>query len=501
MNARADDDRDSVAQLRVPPHAVEAEQAVLGALIADKTALQVVADVLSPADFFRREHLVIYAAIRAIAARNEPVDVVTLFEELDGEPLDYGGLQYLNALASSMTSAANVRRYAELVRDRALLRRLIAAADEAATAAFTGKAGSAPQIIETALARMREVANEAPGNSTLPLLDCAQLEQQAASVQWLVKGVVQLDAVGVLFGTSGTFKSYLAIDLALHVAHGLKWLGRRTHQGPVVIIAAEGKSGISGRIRAWHRVRGLRTPPAGMLRVVPVPVDLVADAWRVVEAVQAAGVVPALVVIDTLSQTFAGRDEDRASEVSLYLRELNLRFRAPWQCSVLVVHHSGHSQTERPRGSSTIQANTSFVLGCFRDEKQLLCTLTSVHSKEGGPFDDAAFSLRPVDLGHDEHGDAVTQLAAWHLSSSSDVQDALDGERKAGRTSKTQTLLSLAQNGMREAELRKLFYDECPELEEEARRKAYFRARKWAITHGTFDVAAGVIVMLKSGTQ
>jgi hypothetical protein len=484
-----------VAQLRVPPHAVEAEQAVLGALIADKTALQVVADVLSPADFFRREHLVIYAAIRAIAARNEPVDVVTLFEELDGEPLDYGGLQYLNALASSMTSAANVRRYAELVRDRALLRRLIAAADEAATAAFTGKAGSAPQIIETALEQVRAIAATSAGGRGPPVLGLEQLQAHAEGVSWLVKGVIPADSIGVVFGGSGTFKSFVTLDLALHVAHGLPWLGRKTVRGPVLFLAAEGGAGIWRRIEAWHKARRLDWRDAPVY-VVPVALDLGCDCGRLRGAVEAAGVTPCLVAIDTLSQTFAG-EENSANEVAAWMREIGSTIRAAWRCAVAVLHHSGHQATERPRGSSAIRANVDWMYGVFRDEKEMLATMVSVKQKDGDAVPDATFSLIPQQLGRDHDGDAITSLVARHLSSAEEVVRAAAGERAAGRGGKNQRLLELVQNGMREAELRKLFDDACEEMSAEARRQAWFRARKWAITNGVFDIAQGIVVTLK----
>jgi replicative DNA helicase len=136
MNARtkAPLGDDEVSRLRVPPHSVEAEQSVLGGLLIDNTAWDRAGDLLG--DFYRQEHGQIYAAIGALVGQSKPADVVTVFDRLGAKAQDVGGLIYLNALAQSVPSAANMRRYAEIVRDRAVLRRLITAADEVATKAF-----------------------------------------------------------------------------------------------------------------------------------------------------------------------------------------------------------------------------------------------------------------------------------------------------------------------------------------------------------------------------
>lgn len=243
-----------------------------------------------------------------------------------------------------------------------------------------------------------------------PLLTLDQLREQAKSVTWLVKHVVPSESLGVMFGGSGTFKSFIAIDLALHVAHGMPWLGRKTKRGPVLILAAEGGAGLWRRIVAWHRKRGLKWADAPVF-VVPVALDLTQDASRVVEAAADLGVVPSLVVVDTLSQTFSG-EENSANEVAAYLRELGTWFREAWKSAVVVVHHTGHQATERPRGSSAIRANVDFLYGVFRDEKEMLATMECVKQKDGELIDPVSFALDVCELAVDEDGDKVTSLAA-----------------------------------------------------------------------------------------
>jgi replicative DNA helicase len=153
---------DEVARLRVPPHSIEAEQSVLGGLLLDNGAWDRAADLLRDGDFYRYEHRVIYAAIGALVSTSKPADVITVYEQLQnlGKADDCGGLAYLNALATSVPSAANLRRYAEIVRERAILRKLIEASDEIATNAFNPQGRAVSQILDEAEGRIFKIGEE-----------------------------------------------------------------------------------------------------------------------------------------------------------------------------------------------------------------------------------------------------------------------------------------------------------------------------------------------------
>jgi replicative DNA helicase len=158
-NPRADDE---VARLRVPPHSLEAEQSVLGGLLLDNSVWDRAGDLLTDSDFYRYEHRLIYAAIAALVSATKPADVITVFEHLQslGKVEEVGGLVYLNALAQSVPSAANLRRYAEIVRERAVLRKLIAASDEIATQAFNPQGKAVSQILDEAESRIFQIGEE-----------------------------------------------------------------------------------------------------------------------------------------------------------------------------------------------------------------------------------------------------------------------------------------------------------------------------------------------------
>ena len=153
---------DEVARLRMPPHSVEAEQSVLGGLMLDNLAWDRAADLLTDSDFYRHEHRLIFAAIGALVNHSKPADVITVFEQLQnhGKADDAGGLAYLNALAQSVPSAANMRRYAEIVRERAILRKLIAASDEIATNAFNPQGRAVTQILDEAEGKIFKIGEE-----------------------------------------------------------------------------------------------------------------------------------------------------------------------------------------------------------------------------------------------------------------------------------------------------------------------------------------------------
>jgi replicative DNA helicase len=149
-------------ELRTPPHSVEAEQAVLGGLMLDASAWDQVADVIGSVDFYRPDHRLIFDAIGNIAAQNRPVDVVTVSEQLErsGQLGDAGGLGYLGALARDTPTAANVRAYAEIVRERSLLRQLLSAGTEIAASVFSNDGETTSQLVEAAEGRVLSIAEQ-----------------------------------------------------------------------------------------------------------------------------------------------------------------------------------------------------------------------------------------------------------------------------------------------------------------------------------------------------
>jgi replicative DNA helicase len=158
--ANARRDAGPVADVRTPPHSIEAEQAVLGGLMLEASAWDNVADAVRPEDFYRPDHQLIFGAIGTLAGNGKPCDVVTVSEQLErmGELEGAGGQAYLATLARDTPTAANVRAYADIVRERSLLRRLIKAGTEIATSVFNDEGHTARDLVDRAEQKVFEIA-------------------------------------------------------------------------------------------------------------------------------------------------------------------------------------------------------------------------------------------------------------------------------------------------------------------------------------------------------
>jgi replicative DNA helicase len=155
-----------IAQLRIPPHSIEGESSVLGGLLLDNDAWDRVGDLLQEGDFYRYEHKLIYAAIGALINGSKPADVITVFEHLQsqGKAEEMGGLAYLNSLAQYVPSASNIRRYAEIVRDRSILRKLVSVSDEIATTAFNPKGRPVSDIVDESEQKIFNIGEQGKRN-------------------------------------------------------------------------------------------------------------------------------------------------------------------------------------------------------------------------------------------------------------------------------------------------------------------------------------------------
>ncbi|GAB4115556.1 MAG: replicative DNA helicase [Sideroxydans sp.] len=148
--------------LKLPPHSVEAEQSVLGGILLDTSAWDKIGDLLGEQDFYRSEHRLIWRHIGRLTEHAKPVDVITVAESLQStaELEKAGGLTYLGALAQNVPSAANIRRYAEIVRERAIMRKLVEVGSEIATSAYNPGGRDAGQLLDEAESRVFEISEQ-----------------------------------------------------------------------------------------------------------------------------------------------------------------------------------------------------------------------------------------------------------------------------------------------------------------------------------------------------
>ena len=174
----ADQDLDA---LKLPPHSVEAEQSVIGGLLLENEALDKIADILSASDFYRHDHRLIFQHIGKLIEHNRPADIVTVAESLENsaELSSIGGIAYLGALAQNTPTAANIRRYAEIVRERAIMRKLVEVGSGIAESAYAPQGRDAQQLLDEAEAKIFQIA-EGGKRSTEGFIDIKVLLPQVA---------------------------------------------------------------------------------------------------------------------------------------------------------------------------------------------------------------------------------------------------------------------------------------------------------------------------------
>lgn len=239
----ADIARRATERLRLPPHSVEAEQSLLGGLMLDHRAWDQVADVVSPSDLYRADHRLIFAAVAALVERNQPPDAVTVSEQLQrsGQLEAAGGLSYLARLVEDTPSAANIRAYARIVRDHAMLRRLIEIGGDIAASAYATEGLTAAEIVDRAEQRVFEIAEHGQRHGagfvalkqilpkTIDRLDF--LSHSTSDITGVSTGFTEMDKLTaglqrgelvIIAGRPSMGKSSLAINIAENAAVGAK---------------------------------------------------------------------------------------------------------------------------------------------------------------------------------------------------------------------------------------------------------------------------------------
>ena len=228
-----------LAQLRLPQFSMESESSVLGGLLLDNNAWDRVGDLLTEGDFYRHEHRLIFMAVSKLVNDSKPADVITVFEHLQaqGKAQEVGGIVYLNQLAQYVPSATNIRRYAEIVREKAILRKLLTASDEIATQAQNPQGKPVERILDEAEQKIFAIGEEGSrmkqGFQSLDTLvvDLLDRVQEMADNPMDVTGVptvfadldrmtsgLQAGDLVVLAARPSMGKTSFAVNIAEHVA-------------------------------------------------------------------------------------------------------------------------------------------------------------------------------------------------------------------------------------------------------------------------------------------
>ncbi len=227
------------------------------------------------------------------------------------------------------------------------------------------------------------------------------------SGRYLIKGLLPAQGLVVVWGPPKSGKSFWTTDAALHVAAGLTYCGRRTRQGVVVYVCAEGTSGIGARVEAWRRQYLAEDAGNAAFFVLPERLDLIAFRGTLIADIQAqlGDRSPALIVIDTLNRTFSGSESSDES-MTAYVQAADA-LTAAFGCCVAIVHHCGIDGT-RPRGHTSLTGAADAQIAIKRDADRGIVGARVEWMKDGPEDFDENSRLEVVEVGTDEDGEPVT---------------------------------------------------------------------------------------------
>ena len=399
--------------LKLPPHSLEAEQSVLGGLLIDNGAWDKIIDILKESDIYREDHRLIFRHIGQLISASKPADVITVFESLKSgnKADDIGGLEYLNALAQNVPSAANIRRYAELVRDRGILRKLIGVTEEISSAAFNTQGKPVSEVLDEAEAKVFSIAEEG-SRGTQGFADIQSLLTQAveridelysrdghSEVTGIPTGFTDLDRMTsglqegdlvIVAGRPSMGKTAFSINIGEHVAMetGMPVLVFSMEMGGAQL--AMRMLGSVGRLdqnrlrtgrlnnedwpRLTHAIQKLNDTQIYIDETPALtPVELRARARRQARTCGKLG----LIVVDYLQlMSSNSQGENRATEIAEISRNLK-GLAKELNCPVIALSQLNRSLEQRPnkrpimsdlRESGAIEQDADLILFIYRDE-------------------------------------------------------------------------------------------------------------------------------------
>lgn len=403
--------QDLIDSIKSPPYSLEAEQSVLGGLMLDNQAWDTVSEILVDSHFYRPDHRALYRAIQKLVDENRPFDVVTLSEELDrsGELDRAGGLEYLVELARNTPSTSNIRAYAEIVRDRALLRQMIQVANEIAENAYQPQGRASEEILNEAEQKIFQIAENRPNQGgpepISPLLKQAveridHLFNNADALTGVTTGFDDLDArtgglqpsdLIIVAARPSMGKTTFAMNLVENALMGT--------QRPVLVFSLEMPADqlVTRMLSSLGKIDQTRvrngqlleedwpklTTAVNMLKGKPLFIDDTAGISpnemrsRARRIVREQGDL-AMIMVDYLQlmQLKTGKSEGRTAEISEISRSLKALAKE-MQCPVVALSQLNRSLENRPnkrpvnsdlRESGAIEQDADVIMFIYRDE-------------------------------------------------------------------------------------------------------------------------------------
>lgn len=322
------------------------ERAYIAALFRDPDGKKLIAEGITEDHFTSKECANAFLAATLLIADGVQPNAATIAALVDSATM----IEVETSLKEN-ASAASRAHYVTVLKDYRRKRQTQACRDELVKAASAGQPAAELRRIAEEIEVLQRGDKPATQSRFVRL---SEMGDRPTAIDWLIKGYLVRDTTAQLFGDPGSGKSFIALDMALSIATGKEWLGRKTKSGPVFYIAGEGLQGLQRRKEAWLRYNGIedRSAPfwlsdgATRLSDPEQLAALIAD----IDAATAEEGMPYLLVIDTVARNFGNGDENSTQDMNAFIAALDT-LRQRYRCCILLVHHTGHADKSRARGS------------------------------------------------------------------------------------------------------------------------------------------------------
>jgi hypothetical protein len=255
-------------------------------------------------------------------------------------------------------------------------------------------------------ATRRELGKESrlQENREFKLVKACDFECRAP--KWLIHGMIEVDTLGMIFGDTGSYKSFVAIDIGLSVATGISFHGKTVKQGPVVYIAGEGQNGLSRRFLAWSLARAQDYHDSSIfISIMPASFlnpESVLEVKTAIEEIK-----PVLIIVDTLARNYGPGDENSTSDMSRFINAVDV-IRRPYNATLIIIHHTGLSEKDRSRGAYALKCALDFEYRTTKNKNNVI-VLEATKMKDVEPSEPLAFMPQVINL-IDEQSQPTTSL-------------------------------------------------------------------------------------------
>lgn len=511
---------------RSPWHDSEvAERALCSALLLSPARIPAAAEIVAPADFARPVTRTVYSTLLDLHDEGREVELVTLAERITGLP---GIPDEPQAMMLALLDIVDDRAgewealsWARAVREGALVRETQMIAAQLASDPTSAQLAADHQRALAALEALREGHTGPPARYAFEAFGAIQLD---TSCQYLVKGVLDDGAMGVVYGPSNSGKTFAVLDLALSVASGRPWLGRKVRQGLVVYVVAEGARGFARRIAAYQQevYRGAVDVRFHVLRSAVNFLDEEGDVRPLIASIRRlereTGHRCALVVVDTLSRAMPGGNENAPEDMTALVANGD-HVRRELGAALVWVHHSGKDAAKGARGHSSLRAATDTEFEVAADTDLGWSTIEDTKQRDMSRSLRQTYRMREVEIGVDDDGDPITSCVVEVVEREEMAESASQSSVPVRLSAREQCVVNvldklhhdaarlpvslieddpsisdLMQTGWRIEDVRAEFYAERDDGEE----KTYAATRK-AWSDGVLKLQAKGLIATRSG--